>query len=98
MAAVIGRIQGDEALAPRRKQDMVAALRTTRKAIRLTPENAPAHPAFLQDRPKAFLPSMLERPIKPERWRNVQSLTRTALKHAGVPTNAGRYREPIARD
>ena len=94
LAALCDRIAADERLLPRQRQDLVSGLRTIGKAIRQPLENISAHPGVLRERLKGFAPAMAG--VSPRRWRNVLSLARFALKHAGLAHVPGRYREPLA--
>jgi integrase len=94
LADVLTNILADEALAPRRRQDIASALRTLAKALGRPLEELSAHPGFLRVRLKGFAPAMAG--LAERRWRNTLSLTRFALKHAGLAHMPGRYREPLA--
>jgi len=73
---------------------MVSALRTMSRALKRDPSDIPAHPGFIRENLKGFSPAMLKR--SEGRWRNTKSLVNAALKHVGLTTDPGSYREPLA--
>ena len=91
---LLDKIAADEAITPKRRQDISSALRTMGKILGTPLAECPAHPGFLRARLKGFSPAMAD--LSPARWRNIQSLTRFALKQAGVLQVPGRYREPLS--
>ncbi len=96
LADVAAQIHADESLTKRRRQEVCSALETIARATRLQMRDVPAHPGFIRDRLRGFAPSMLCPPVGSGRWRNVLSLVRFALKHVGISSAPGRYREPLA--
>jgi hypothetical protein len=96
LAGVAAQIRADESLTRRRRQEACSAMGTIARAMCLQMQDVPAHPGFVRDRLKGFVPSMLSPPVCAGRWRNVLSLVRFALKHVGVSSAPGRYREPLA--
>jgi integrase len=89
LADVLDAIAADRSLPRRRLQDQASAIRRLARAFGQRPEEIPAHPAYLQQRLKGFSPAMAG--LSPRRWRNVLSLTRAALKQAGLSKVPGRY-------
>ena len=87
-------ILGANDLPPRRRQDVASALRTLDKALGRGLGETPAHPALLRQRLRGFSPATAR--ISTRRWRNILSLTRFALKHAGLAHVPGRYQETIS--
>ena len=94
LAALRDRMIADATLTARQRQDISSALRGLAKALQTPLESIPAHPGYLRDRLKGFTPAMAG--LTASRWRNILSLTRFALKHAGLSHVPGRYREPLA--
>jgi site-specific recombinase XerD len=90
---LLHKITADDTIAPRRRQDVLSALRTLARVLGKPLAECPAHPGFLADRLKGFSPASAN--LSPGRWSNTLSLTRFALKQAGVLTVPGRYREPL---
>ncbi len=93
LADLLAKIGADENIANRRRQDLCSALRTLAKALGRRPEEVPAHPGAIRERLKGFSPAMAA--LAPRRWRNVLSLVRAALEHAGLADVPGRYRLPL---
>jgi integrase len=89
LADVLAHLGTDQTCSPRQRQDRASAIRTLAKALRRRPEEIPAGPGQLQRLTKAFNP--IAAGLSPRRWRNVVSLTRTALKQAGIRTVPGRH-------
>jgi hypothetical protein len=96
LAALRERVVADATLSARQWQDLSSALRSLGKALQTPLESIPAHPGYLRDRLKGFTPAMAG--LTASRWRNILSLTRFALKHAGLAHLPGRYREPLASE
>lgn len=90
---LLDKIAADAAITAKRRQDISSALRTMGKILGKPLAECPAHPGFLSARLKGFFPAMAD--LSPARWRNTQSLTRFALKQAGLLQVPGRYREPL---
>lgn len=93
LADVREMIVADEGLSLRRRQDVSSALRTVAKALGRRLEEMPAHPGYLRERLERFTPAMAG--LSARRWRNALSLTRSALKLAGLAHLPGRYQEPL---
>lgn len=93
LADLTTAIAADATLTNRRRDDITSALRTIAKAIKLPLDQVPAAPRFLNGKLKGFVPAMAD--LKLARWTNVQSLTRAALKHAGLAHMPGRYVAPL---
>lgn len=93
LADVRQRVLADESLSLRRRQDVSSALRTVAKALERPLNEVPAHPGYLRERLERFTPAMAG--LSTRRWRNTLSLTRFALKHAGLARMPGRYQEPL---
>lgn len=93
-ASLIEQINADQALAPRRRQDLASALRTVAKALGKSPEDLPANPASLRQRLVRFTPAMAG--VSRRRWQNALSLVRAAFKHAGLTQVPGRSRTPLS--
>jgi integrase len=83
-------------LTPRQRQDITSALRTLAKALDRRLEEIPAHPVHLRERIKDLNAAMVG--IEERRWRNVLSLTRAALKHAGLARIPARSRVALDPD
>lgn len=96
LADLAAWIAEDEALSIKQRQDTVSALRTLAKALQRRPEEIPAHPLYLKERLEKLNAAAVG--LSLGRWRNAVSLTRVALKRAGLAFVPGRYREPLAPD
>ena len=94
LAAVLAHVAADQTLTGRRRQDLASGLRTFAKALGRPPEELPAHPGQLRDRLKGFNPAQAG--LSDRRWTNAKSLTRQALKQAGIAAVPGRYRVPFS--
>jgi integrase len=96
LAQLRERILADQTLPLPRRRDVASALRSLAKALRMPPELLPADPLSLRAALKGLTPAMSG--TQPPRWRNMLSLTRFALTHAGLITLAGRFEQtPSAR-
>jgi hypothetical protein len=93
-ADVITAIQADPDLGTQRRHDTCSALRTVSKVLDRRPEEIPAHPGHLRDRLRTLIPAMVG--LSQSRWRNVLSLTRFALKRAGLTLMPGRHCQALA--
>jgi integrase len=96
LAGVAAQIHADGSLIKRRRQEVCSACGTIARAMGLQMQDVPAHPGFIRNRLKGFVPSMLSPRVSTGRWRNVLSLVRFGLKHVGVSSAPGRYSEPLA--
>jgi integrase len=93
---VLNRILADDALPPRRRQNIAWALRTIARVIGKPLDELPAHPGRLHERLAASSPAIAGMPRG--RWANVKSLTRVALTKANLSPMPGCYREELAAD
>ncbi len=94
LAMILAGVIADESLTKRQRQDLASALRTVAKALGRPLDDLSAHPGQLRDRLKDFVPAMAG--ISPGRWANTMSLTRQALKRAGLVHVPARSRVPFA--
>ena len=92
LAELIERIAAEESLTPRQRQEIRSALRTVGRAIGRRLEEIPANPQQLRERLALLTPAMAG--VSQGRWNNVVSLTRAALKLAGLTTIPGRSTDP----
>jgi hypothetical protein len=83
-------------LTPRQQQETCSALGTVARAVGRRPEEIAASPRHLRERLVQLTPGMAG--VTQGRWNNVLSLTRGALKHAGLANIAGRSTEPMASE
>jgi integrase len=88
IADVIARIRADEALTPRRRDDLCSALRTMARALNLDPSALPANPRVLRQKLSQLSPAAAG--VSARRWKNLRSLVLAALKQAGIKTMPGR--------
>jgi len=93
LADLLATIGADKSIANRRRQEMCSAIRTIAKCLGRRPEELLAHPGAIRERLRLFTPAMAG--LAPRRWRNVLSLVRAALKHAGLADVPGRYQLPL---
>src|SRR5215217_9605821 len=92
LAELVEQHRADPDLPPRRRQELIAALNTLGRALGKPLRDIPAHPAALRTALKDVSPAMAG--VSKGRWRNVLSLLRRALAHAGTAVApGGRYRE-----
>ena len=82
LSDVIAMVTADQSLGASRRHDICSALRIVAKVLGRRPEEVPANPDHLRERLKSFTPAMAG--LAAPRWRNVLSLTRSALKRTGV--------------
>jgi len=94
LATVLAGVDADGTLSLRKRQDVSSALRTVGKVLKHPLAELPAHPSELRSRLKGFVPA--QDGLSDRRWRNVLSLLRFALKHAGIARVPARYREPMS--
>lgn len=90
------RIAAEGSLGPRQRQEVSSALRTVGRALGRRLEEIPASPRQLRERLALLTPAMAG--VSQGRWNNVLSLTRTALKLAGLTTIPGRSTEPLSAE
>src|SRR6185312_1962438 len=72
IADVIARIRADEALSPRRRDDLCSALRTMTRALDLDPSALPADPRTLRQKLSQLSPAAAG--VSARRWKNIRSL------------------------
>jgi integrase len=94
LADLLALIASDASLTPRQRHDICSALRAVGRALGRRLEEIPATPRHLRERLSTLTSAMAG--VSASRWNNVLSLTRAALKHAGLTTIAGRSVEPMA--
>ena len=94
LATVLAKVTADQALTERRRQDLASGLRTFAKALNRPLEELPAHPGMLRDRMESFVPAAIG--LSERRWTNAASLTRQALKHAGIAIMPSRSPVPFS--
>lgn len=94
LATVLAKVTTDQALTERRRQDLASGLRTFAKALNRPLEELPAHPRMLRDRMEGFKPAEIG--LSERRWTNAASLTRQALKHAGIAIMPSRSPVPFS--
>jgi integrase len=82
LSDVIAMVTADQSLGAARRHDICSALRIVAKVLDRRPEEVPANPDHLRERLKSFTPAMAG--LAAPRWRNILSLTRSALKRTGV--------------
>jgi hypothetical protein len=93
IADIIERTKADEALTPRRRDDLCSALRTMARALGLDPSALPADPRILRQKLSQLSPAAAG--VSARRWKNLRSLVLAALKRAGIKTMPGRYRATL---
>ncbi len=94
LATVLAHVLADPALTARQRQDTASAIRTVAKAFGRPAGEISARPADLRARLTGFAPAMAG--LSERRWRNALSLTRSALKSAGLARMAARSSAPFA--
>jgi hypothetical protein len=92
-ADLIGRVQTDEALPPRTRQNWGWALRAVARAVGKDPVAVPAHPEFLRKLLSRAAPAAIG--MKRAAWNNARSLTGTVLEWAGLASMPGHYQAPF---
>jgi integrase len=94
IAEVIRRIELDPSVDPRLSRELRSALRKICRVLRLDPTLVPANPGQL----RAWLAPITAAAagVSSSRWANIRSLAFKALKHVGISSMPGRYREPLA--
>lgn len=94
MAEILAMIDGDSSLKPRRRSDMMSALRTMRRVLGTELSAIPASPQLLRPLLDAACP--VQARVKPKRWRIVRSHVLGALIRAGVPALPSRSNESLS--
>lgn len=94
-ADVIARLLADPN-PPRRRGQMISALRTVARLLNADPAAVPAEPNPLRKKFESISPTAAG--MRRGRWYNVRSLTLSALKHAGIQVMRGRAHTPLAAD
>lgn len=89
LAEVRDRILADEALPLDRRRDLASALLQLAKALGVPADILPADPVALRGRLKGLTPKMVGH--KAPRWKNILSLTRTALLRVGICVISTRF-------
>ena len=89
LAQLRERILTNEALPLRRRQDIASACRSLGKALGKPLEAIVAEPCQLRLALKGYTPAMAR--MTPGRWRNILSLVRHALSHAGLTSVPARF-------
>ena len=92
-ADLIGRVQADEVLPLRTRQNWCWALRTVARAVGKDPAVVPAHPEFLRKLLDRAAPAAMRmgRPA----WNNARSLMGKVLEWAGLASMPGHYQAPF---
>lgn len=93
LADVIARVEAQDDLQPRRKRDMVSAVRTVCRLLHAEPDAVSAELRLLRKRLEAMAPAAAG--IGPGRWNNIRSLTMAALKAAGIRAMPGGLHQPL---
>ena len=88
-ADLIGRIQADEGLPPRTRQNWTWALRAVARAVGNDPAAVPAHPEFLRKLLGQAAPASLG--MSRAAWNNARSLMGKVLEWAGLASIPGHY-------
>lgn len=94
LADVLGRLEGDRGLDPRRRRELCSAVRSVCRVLNADPALVAAHPRQLRVRLRGVTAAAAG--VGQGRWSNIRSLTLKALKRAGIRAMPGRYREPHA--
>ncbi len=94
LADVMAWIEGDRSLDPIPRRQILSAIRTACRVFRANPKQVPAEPRHLRLRLNAVTPASTG--LGRGTWRNVRSLTLTAIRRAGVRAMAGSTRAPLA--
>lgn len=94
MAEILAMIDGDSGLNPRRRSDMMSALRTMRRVLGTELSAIPASPQLLRPLFDAACP--VQARVKLKRWRIVRSHVLGALIRAGVPALPSRSNESLS--
>jgi len=93
IAEVIDGILEEPQLSPRRRGDMVSALRTMCRAFGSDPTLVVADVRYIGKRLTAVSPAAID--VGTERWANIRSLVLAALREVGIRALPGRYRDPL---
>lgn len=94
LADVLRHLEADAGLDPGRRRELCSALRKVCQVIGADPTMLLAQPRHLRILLAKVTPAVAG--VSPGRWSNIRSLTLKALKHAGIKSMPGRYREPHA--
>jgi hypothetical protein len=94
LADVLKAVVANEALTRRQRDDQASAIRTLAKTLGRRPGDLPADPGRLQAQVGKVDPVAVG--LSRRRWRNVLSLTRTALRQAGINSAPGRHTTPLS--
>ena len=100
MSDVLAVVLSDQTHEPQWRDDTASGVRTVGKALEKVLGKSlaqlPAHPGFLRDQFARI--SHKTAGLTPARWANAKSLTRRAIKQAGLAHRPGRYHEPLSPD
>src|SRR3954468_2651270 len=94
LADVIRAVQEADTLTPRQRENLISAVRTVVRVIRLPAADIPAAPAFLQ--PRLADIAVVAHGFGKAHWSNTRSRFAAALKIAGVPLVPGKRRTPLS--
>ena len=92
-ADLIARVQAEEALPLRTRQNWTWAPRAVARSVGKDPVAVPAHPEFLRTLLDNAAPASLG--MSPAGWNNARSLMGKALKWAGLASLPGHYQAPL---
>lgn len=93
LAQVLDRLNEMPDLSARQRGEMASALRTIGRVLNRDLSAVPASPAWLREHLSAVSPAAHD--IGKARWRNIRSLTNTALTLAEVKRLPGRSKQPM---
>ncbi len=93
-ADLIVRVEGDEKLSLKTRQNWAWALRTVARAVGKEPAAIPAHPEFLRKVLDRAAPASLG--ITRATWNNARSLSGKVLEWAGLASMPGHYQAPYS--
>lgn len=94
LADLLARIQAEEALPLRARQNWCWALRAVSRAVGRDPTAVPGHPKFLRKLLDRAAPASLG--MSRAGWNNARSLMGKALKWAGLASIPGHYQAPFS--
>jgi hypothetical protein len=94
IADVLNHLESDAGLDPGRRRELCSALHTVCRVIGTDATLVLAQPRHLRVLLANVTPAVAG--VSAGRWSNIRSLTLKALKHAGVKSMPGRYRESHA--
>lgn len=94
LSTVISRIESDASIEPRKRGEMLSALRKICRVLDAPPSAVPAEPRNLCLRLETISPAATK--VSSGRWANIRSLTLAALAIAGVRPAEGGPRQPLS--